>query len=49
MALQLQREYADRMYAGTASRKVGKRTVAFMPANDPWLGKQQLIISDQRA
>ena len=41
MALQLQREYEDRMNAGAASRGVGERTVAFMPADDPWLGKQQ--------
>jgi hypothetical protein len=41
MALQLQAEYEDRMYAGTQSRKVGKRTVAFMPADDPYLGSKQ--------
>jgi hypothetical protein len=41
MALQLQTEYEDRMHAGTASRKVGKRSVGFMPANDPYLGSQQ--------
>jgi hypothetical protein len=41
MALRLQAEYEDRMLAGTASPKVGKRTIAFMPTDDPWLGKGQ--------
>jgi hypothetical protein len=41
MARQLQAEYEDRMLGGTAPRKGGKRPVAFMPADDPWLGTQQ--------
>jgi hypothetical protein len=41
MALQLQKEYEDRMLSGIASRKVGKKAVGFMPADDPWLGSKQ--------
>jgi hypothetical protein len=41
MALQLQKEYEDRMNSGIGSRKAGKKSVGFMPADDPWLRSKQ--------
>jgi hypothetical protein len=40
-ALQLQKEYEDRMNFDIGSRKVGKKSVGFMRPDDPWLGSKQ--------
>jgi hypothetical protein len=41
LALQLQAEYEDRLYSTGASKKVGKKSIGFMPDSDPWLGSRR--------